>query len=67
MADKGPSKANLTALGAEVLAVLRLEAVNGDAARQRRVRMTLAARMSCAKLSGRGSKCGAVRMRCVTT
>ncbi|WP_369820195.1 DUF6880 family protein, partial [Thioclava sp. SK-1] len=43
MAGKSLNKANLTALGAEVLADLLLEAVKGDAARQRRVRMALAA------------------------
>ncbi|WP_349295698.1 DUF6880 family protein (plasmid) [Thioclava sp. 'Guangxiensis'] len=43
MASKPLNKANLTALGAEVLADLLLEAVKGDAARQRRVRMALAA------------------------
>lgn len=43
MAGKPLNKANLTALGPEVLADLLLEAVKGDAARQRRVRMALAA------------------------
>ncbi|MEI4473535.1 DUF6880 family protein [Frigidibacter sp. MR17.24] len=43
MAGKALNKTNLTALGPEVLADLLLEAVKGDAARQRRVRMALAA------------------------
>lgn len=43
MAGKALNKANLAALGADTLADLLLEAVKGDAARQRRVRMALAA------------------------
>ncbi|CUH78605.1 DUF6880 family protein [Tropicibacter naphthalenivorans] len=43
MAGKALNKANLLALGADTLADLLLEAVKGDAARQRRVRMALAA------------------------
>ncbi|MEI4489010.1 DUF6880 family protein [Frigidibacter sp. MR17.14] len=43
MAGKALNKTNLTALGPEVLADLLLEAVKGDAARQRRVRLALAA------------------------
>lgn len=43
MAGKALNKTNLTALGAETLAELLLEVVKGDAARQRRVRMALAA------------------------
>ncbi|MCC1494701.1 DUF6880 family protein [Cognatishimia sp. F0-27] len=43
MAGKALNKANLAALGAETLADLLLECVKGDAARQRRVRMALAA------------------------
>lgn len=43
MAGKALNKANLLTLGADVLADLLLETVKGDAARQRRVRMALAA------------------------
>lgn len=43
MAGKALNKANLVALGADALADLLLETVKGDAARQRRVRMALAA------------------------
>lgn len=43
MAGKALNKTNLTALCAETLAELLLEAIKGDAARQRRVRMALAA------------------------
>ncbi len=43
MAGKALNKANLMALGPETLADLLLETVKGDAARQRRVRMALAA------------------------
>jgi hypothetical protein len=43
MAGKALNKANLMALDRERLAELLLEAVKGDAARQRRVRMALAA------------------------
>lgn len=43
MAGKALNKANLMALDRAVLADLLLEAVKGDAARQRRVRMALAA------------------------
>lgn len=43
MARKSLNKKNLVALGAETLADLLLEAVKGDAARQRRVRMALSA------------------------
>lgn len=43
MARKSLNKSNLVALGAEALADLLLEAVKGDAARQRRVRMALSA------------------------
>jgi hypothetical protein len=43
MAGKALNKVNLMALGAETLADLLLETVKGDAARQRRVRMALAA------------------------
>ncbi|WP_420851709.1 DUF6880 family protein [Qingshengfaniella alkalisoli] len=43
MARKPFNKSSLIELGAEVLANLLLEAVNGDTARQRRVRMTLVA------------------------
>ncbi|PTV97689.1 hypothetical protein C8J27_101807 [Rhodobacter aestuarii] len=43
MAGKPLNKTNLMALGAEALADLLLETVKGDAARQRRVRMALAA------------------------
>lgn len=41
MAGKPLNKKNLQALGAEVLAELLMEAVKGDAARQRQVRMAL--------------------------
>lgn len=41
MAGKSLNKKNLEGLGAETLAELLLEAVKGDAARQRRVRMAL--------------------------
>lgn len=41
MAGKSLNKKNLEALGAEALAELLMEAVKGDAARQRRVRMAL--------------------------
>ena len=43
MAGKALNKSNLLSLGADVLADLLLESVKGDAARQRRVRMALAA------------------------
>lgn len=43
MAGKALNKTNLLALGAETLADLLLEAVKGDAARQRKLRMALAA------------------------
>lgn len=43
MAGKALNKANLIALGPDLLAELLLEAVKGDAARQRRVRMALSA------------------------
>lgn len=43
MAGKALNKANLMSLGTEALAELLLETVKGDAARQRRVRMALAA------------------------
>jgi CBS domain-containing protein len=43
MAGKALNKANLMALSPDTLAELLLEAVKGDAARQRRVRMVLAA------------------------
>ncbi|MBU2961878.1 hypothetical protein KO516_13880, partial [Citreicella sp. C3M06] len=43
MAGKALNKANLAALGPDALAELLLEAVKGDAARQRRVRMALSA------------------------
>lgn len=42
MAGKALNKKNLEALGAEVLAELLMDAVKGDAARQRRVRMARA-------------------------
>lgn len=43
MAGKALNKANLMALGTETLAELLLETVKGDASRQRRVRLVLAA------------------------
>lgn len=43
MPSKPLNKSNLVALGADALADLLLEAVKGDAARQRRVRLALAA------------------------
>ncbi len=43
MAGKALNKKNLLELGADTLADLLLEAVKGDAARQRRVRMALSA------------------------
>lgn len=46
MAGKALNKKNLEALGAEVLAELLMEAVKGDAARQRRVRLALASEQS---------------------
>lgn len=46
MAGKPLNKKNLEALGADVLAELLLEAVRGDAARQRRVRMALSSEQS---------------------
>jgi thioesterase domain-containing protein len=46
MAGKSLNKKNLEALGAEVLAELLMDAVKGDAARQRRVRMALAPEQS---------------------
>lgn len=46
MTGKSLNKKNLEALGAEVLAELLLEAVKGDAARQRRVRMALSSEQS---------------------
>ena len=42
MASKALNKANLMALDSEILAELLLDAVKGDAARQRRMRMALA-------------------------
>ncbi|TRD17792.1 DUF6880 family protein [Palleronia caenipelagi] len=49
MAAKALNKKNLVGLGAEALADLLLEAVKGDAARQRRVRMVLNAEQSPAE------------------
>ncbi|TRD17282.1 DUF6880 family protein [Palleronia caenipelagi] len=49
MAAKALNKKNLVGLGAETLADLLLEAVKGDAARQRRVRMVLNAEQSPAE------------------
>ena len=46
MARKALNKKNLVGLGADALAELLLEAVKGDAARQRRVRMALSADQS---------------------
>lgn len=46
MAGKPLNKKNLEALGAETLAELLLEAVKGDAARQRRVRLALSSDQS---------------------
>ena len=46
MAKKALNKKNLEALGAEVLAELLLDAVKGDTARQRRVRMALSSEQS---------------------
>ncbi|RJE81092.1 DUF6880 family protein [Paracoccus sp. JM45] len=46
MAGKSLNKKNLEALGAEVLAELLMDAVKGDAARQRRVRMALSSEQS---------------------
>ena len=46
MAGKSLNKTNLKALGADVLADLLLEAVKGDAARQRRVRLALSSEQS---------------------
>ena len=46
MAGKSLNKKNLEGLGAETLAELLLEAVKGDAARQRRVRMALSSEQS---------------------
>ncbi|MBO9448893.1 hypothetical protein J7426_01390 [Tropicibacter sp. R16_0] len=46
MAGKALNKKNLEALGAETLAELLMEAVKGDAARQRRVRMALSSEQS---------------------
>ncbi|EPX76150.1 DUF6880 family protein [Salipiger mucosus] len=46
MARKSLNKKNLVELGPDVLADLLLEAVKGDAARQRRVRMALSAEQS---------------------
>ena len=46
MARKALNKKNLVGLGADALAELLLEAVKGDAARQRRVRMVLSADQS---------------------
>lgn len=46
MAGKSLNKKNLEALGADVLAELLLDAVKGDAARQRRVRMALSSEQS---------------------
>jgi len=46
MAGKSLNKKNLEALGAEALAELLMEAVKGDAARQRRVRMALSSEQS---------------------
>ncbi len=46
MAGKSLNKKNLEALGAETLAKLLLEAVKGDAARQRQVRMALSSEQS---------------------
>ena len=55
MAGKALNKANLMALGTETLAELLLETVKGDAARQRRVRLVLAA--------GQGAEAVAVDVR----
>jgi hypothetical protein len=46
MAGKSLNKKNLEALGAEVLAELLMDAVKGDAAKQRRVRMALSSEQS---------------------
>lgn len=46
MTGKSLNKKNLEALGADVLAELLMEAVKGDAARQRRVRMALPSKQS---------------------
>lgn len=46
MTGKALNKKNLEALGADVLADLLMDAVKGDAARQRRVRMALSAEQS---------------------
>ena len=46
MAGKALNKKNLEALGADVLAELLMEAVKGDAARQRRVRLALSSEQS---------------------
>lgn len=48
MARKSLNKSNLVALGADALADLLLEAVKGDAARQRRVRLALTADLGVA-------------------
>ncbi|MEM1432361.1 MAG: DUF6880 family protein [Pseudomonadota bacterium] len=50
MAGKSLNKTNLEALGADVLAELLMEAVKGDAARQRRVRMALSSEQSLGHL-----------------
>ena len=46
MAGRSLNKKNLEALGADVLAELLMDAVKGDAARQRRVRMALSSEQS---------------------
>src|SRR6056297_419756 len=46
MAGKSLNKKNLEALGPEVLAELLMDAIRGDAARQRRVRMALSSEQS---------------------
>lgn len=51
MAGKSLNKKNLQALGAETLAELLLEAVKGDAARQRRVRMALSSDQSAKEVA----------------
>lgn len=51
MAGKSLNKKNLQALGAETLAELLLDAVKGDAARQRRVRMALSSVQSAKEVA----------------
>jgi hypothetical protein len=51
MAGKALNKTNLMTLSADVLADLLLESVKGDAARQRRVRMVLAAEQGAATIA----------------